>query len=77
MVTAEVKKTQQMKNVLVHEREALLTEAIEAGTVSVGGMSALIVDDLWETGSTMRRVAEVVRAMGAKQVRVLVMTRAK
>ena len=76
-VVVKVKKTQQMKNVLVHEREALLREAIEAGTASVTGMSVLIVDDLWETGSTMRRVAEIVMAMGAKQVRALVMTRTK
>lgn len=76
-VVVKVKTTQQMKNVLVDEREALLREAIAAGTASVAGMSVLIVDDLWETGSTMRRVAEIVMAMGAKEVRALVMTRTK
>lgn len=76
-VVVKVKTTPQMKNVLVHERKALLGQSIEAGTASVAGMSVLIVDDLWETGSTMRRVAEVVIAMGAKDVRALVMTRTK
>jgi len=35
------------------------------------------VDDLWDTGSTLRRVAEVLLQMGATDVRALAMTRTK
>jgi predicted amidophosphoribosyltransferase len=36
-----------------------------------------LIDDLWETGSTLRRVAEVLGQMGATEVRALAMTRTK
>ncbi|MGQ0736827.1 MAG: phosphoribosyltransferase family protein [Acidobacteriota bacterium] len=65
-----------MKNVPLHER-ALLSAAIQAGTDAVQGRRALLVDDLWETGSTLRRVAEVLGQLGATEVRALVMTRTK
>lgn len=70
-------KTPPMKNVPPTEREALLAHAIRAGKTSVAGKSVLIVDDLWQTGGTMRRVAEVLKAMGAAQIRALAMTRTK
>jgi predicted amidophosphoribosyltransferase len=69
--------TPQMKNVLLHERAPLLSAAIQAGTDAVHGRRVLLVDDLWETGSTLRRVAEVLGLMGAKEVRALAMTRTK
>ena len=69
--------TQQMKDVPLHERAPLLSAAIQAGTDSVKGRRVLLVDDLWETGSTLRRVAEVLRQMGATEVRALAMTRTK
>ena len=69
--------TPQMKNVVVQERDPLLSATIQPGTDSVEGRQILIVDDLWETGSTMRRVAEVLRTMGASEIRVLAMTRTK
>lgn len=69
--------TQQMKNVPPYERAPLLAAAIQAGTESVQGKSVLIVDDLWDTGSTLRRMAEVLNGMGAAQMRALVMTRTK
>ena len=69
--------TQQMKNVPIHERAPLLTDAIQAGTDSVQGRRVLLVDDLWETGSTLRRVAEVLGKMGASEIRALAMTRTK
>ena len=69
--------TQQMKNVPIHEREPLLAEAIQPGTDSVQNRRILLVDDLWETGSTLRRVAEVLMKMGASEVRALAMTRTK
>lgn len=69
--------TQQMKNVPMHERAPLLTAAIQAGTDSVQGRRVLLVDDLWETGSTLRRLAEVLGQMGATEIRALAMTRTK
>jgi competence protein ComFC len=69
--------TAQMKNVPLHERAPLLSAAIQAGTDAVQGRRVLLVDDLWETGSTLRRVAEVLGQMGATEVRALVMTRTK
>jgi predicted amidophosphoribosyltransferase len=41
------------------------------------GSAGLLIDDLWETGSTLRRVAEVLGQMGATEVRALAMTRTK
>jgi competence protein ComFC len=69
--------TQQMKNVPLHERAPLLSAAIQPGTDSVRGWRVLLIDDLWETGSTLRRVAEVLAQMGASEIRALVMTRTK
>jgi competence protein ComFC len=69
--------TQQMKNVPLHERAPLLSAAIQAGTDAVRGRRVLLVDDLWETGSTLRRVAEVLGQMDATELRALAMTRTK
>jgi len=70
-------KTQPMKNVPLAERASLLRGAIRVGNSSVTGLRILIVDDLWQTGATMRRVAEVLREMGAAEIRALAMTRTK
>lgn len=75
--TIKATATEQMKNVPLHERAPLLSAAIQPGTDSVHGMRVLLVDDLWETGSTLRRVAEVLGKMGASEVRALAMTRTK
>jgi predicted amidophosphoribosyltransferase len=75
--TIKATATQQMKNVPLHERGPLLSAAIQAGTDSVQNRQVLLVDDLWETGSTLRRVSEVLRQMGASEIRALVMTRTK
>ena len=69
--------TPQMKNVPLHERAPLLSAAIQVGTDAVQGQRILLIDDLWETGSTLRRVAEVLGQMGATEVRALAMTRTK
>jgi predicted amidophosphoribosyltransferase len=69
--------TQQMKNVPLLERAPLLSEAIQAGTDSVQGRRVLLIDDLWETGSTLRRVADVLGQSGVAEVRALAMTRTK
>ena len=76
-VAVKAKVTPPMKNVPPHERASLLKDAIQAGETSVAGMRVLIVDELWQTGGTMRRVAEVVKAMGAIEIRVLAMTRTR
>ena len=75
--TVKATATPQMKNVPLHERAPLLSAAIQAGSESVQGRRVLLVDDLWETGSTLRRVAEVLGQMGAIEVRALAMTRTK
>jgi competence protein ComFC len=69
--------TAQMKNVPIDEREPLLSEAIQQGSDSVQNRRILLIDDLWETGSTLRRVAEVLSKMGASEIRALAMTRTK
>ena len=70
--------TPQMKNVgFRQDRQALLDKAIQPGSDPVRGMRVLIIDDLWDTGSTLRRVANVVRMMEASEVRALAMTRTK
>ena len=75
--TVKASATSQMKNVELHERGPLLSTAIQAGTDAVQGRRVLLIDDLWETGSTLRRVAEVLGQMGATEVRALAMTRTK
>jgi|SRR3990172_6976783 len=76
-VVVKAKPTAAMKDVPPDKRSALLKGAIQAGPTSVAGRRVLIVDDLWQTGGTMRRVAEVVTAMGASEIRALAMTRTK
>lgn len=68
--------TPQMKNVdSAQDRRALLFAALQAGDEEVRDMRVLVVDDLWESGSTLRRVATVVGEMGAAEVRALAITR--
>lgn len=70
--------TPQMKNFPARERHAVLSSAIEARHVSaVQGKRVLLVDDLWETGSTLRVVGEVLVSMGVAELRVLAMTYTK
>jgi phosphoribosylpyrophosphate synthetase len=56
----------------------VLAEAIQAGRGDVRGKSILLVDDLIESGSTLRRTAEVLlKEGGARAVYALVLTRTK
>ena len=67
-----------MKNVLSPpDRAALLEAAIQGGNECVRGLRVLLIDDLWDSGSTLRRVATVVDEMGASEVRALAMTRTR
>ena len=70
--------TSPMKNVpSPQDRAALLDAAIHAGNECVRGLRVLVVDDLWDSGSTLRRVATVVDEMGASEIRALAMTRTR
>ena len=69
--------TPPIKNVSQEKRASMLRMAIQSGSDSVQGKRLLVVDDLWQTGSTMIRVAEVLGQAGATDVKVLVMTRTR
>jgi predicted amidophosphoribosyltransferase len=60
------------------ERQTVLAEAVQAGNASVRGRSVLLLDDLTESGSTLRRSAQVLMEHGAaKAVYALVLTRTR
>lgn len=77
LVKAEA--TPQMKNIREwSERAKILGKAIQAGQNKVADKSILLIDDLIESGATLRRAAEVLlKDAGAKAVYALVMTRTK
>lgn len=76
---AKVTATRPMKNVRKwSEREKLLEKAIQAGASSVTGKSILLVDDLYESGATLRRATMVLlKDAGAARVYVLALTRTR
>ena len=75
---AKVHTTPQMKNVPVWERQETLQEAIQPGHEVVEGKSVLLFDDLIESGSTLRRTAEVLmKDRGAASIYALVLTRTR
>ncbi len=75
----KVKTTPQMKNIDDwSERQRVLAEAVQAGRRDVRGKSILLLDDLIESGSTLRRAAEVLlKDSGARAIYALVLTRTK
>lgn len=75
----KVKATPQMKNIDDwSERQRVLAEAVQAGRNDVRGKSILLFDDLIESGSTLRRAAEVLlKDGGARAIYALVLTRTK
>lgn len=75
----KVKPTPQMKNIDDWaERQAVLREAVQAGEAEVKGKIVLLFDDLIESGSTLRRAADVLLKDGSAQaVYALVLTRTK
>jgi len=75
----KAKPTPPMKNIDDWaERQRVLAEAIQVGPGDVKGKSVLLLDDLIESGSTLRRTAEVLlRDGGARSVYALVLTRTK
>lgn len=75
----KVKSTSQMKNIDDWaERQAVLKDAVQAGEAEVKGKTVLLFDDLIESGSTLRRAADVLLKDGsARAVYALVLTRTK
>jgi competence protein ComFC len=60
------------------ERQRVLADAMRLGNIDVRGRSILLFDDLIESGSTLRRTAEVLlKDGGARQIYSLVLTRTK
>jgi competence protein ComFC len=75
----KVKVTPPMKNVKdFEERKHVLQAAIENGKGDIKGKRILLIDDLIESGSTLRRVADVLlKDSGAHSVHALALTRTK
>lgn len=75
----KVKSTPQMKNIDDWaERQAVLKDAVQVGDADIRGKIVLLVDDLIESGSTLRRAAEVLlKDAAAQAVYALVLTRTK
>jgi predicted amidophosphoribosyltransferase len=75
----KVKMTSSMKNIDDwSERQGVLAEAVQMGSNDVRGKSILLFDDLIESGSTLRRAAEVLIKDGvAGAIYALVLTRTK
>lgn len=75
----KVKPTPQMKNIDDwSERQTVLREAVQAGEAEVKGKVVLLFDDLIESGSTLRRAADILLKDGrAQAVYALVLTRTK
>ncbi len=75
----KVQATLQMKNIDDwSERQKVLAEAIQSGPSDVRGKAILLIDDLIESGSTLRRTAEVLlKDGGARSIYALVLTRTK
>ena len=74
----KVKRTDQMKNIPIWERPSALEDAIQSGKTDVAGKSILLIDDLIDSGSTLRRAASVLLENGeAASVYALVLTRTR
>jgi competence protein ComFC len=75
----KVKKTDSMKNIAGSlEREKVLKEAVQLRMGDVKGRSVRIFDDLFDTGSTLRRTADVLlQNGGAGSVYALALTRTR
>ena len=75
----KVEKTPSMKNIDDwYERQRILSKAVQAGKDNVAGKSILLMDDLIQSGSTLRRTGEVLLNDGkAKGIYALVLTRTR
>ena len=75
----KVKETPSMKNIPDWwERQRVLEEAVQAGSDVVNGKAVLLLDDLVESGSTLRRAADVLlKNGGASAVYAVALTRTR
>jgi predicted amidophosphoribosyltransferase len=75
----KVKETPSMKNISDWwERQRVLGEALQVGSDQVKGKSILLLDDLVESGSTLRRAADVLLTHGgAASVYAVALTRTR
>lgn len=75
----KVKTTPAMKNIDDwSERQRVLAEAVQLGGKEVKGKCVLLFDDLIESGSTLRRAADVLlKDGGAQAIYALALTRTK
>jgi len=73
------KRTAQMKDISDwSERQRLLSDAIQLGQAEVNGKRVLLIDDVLESGSTLRRAADVLlKEGGATAVYAVVLTRTR
>jgi competence protein ComFC len=72
------KKTPELKNVDVAERQKVLTDAHQVDPSKIKGRNVLLFDDLFQTGATMNAVAAILRVKGgAAKVYALALTRTK
>jgi competence protein ComFC len=75
---AKVKQTESMKNIAPWERARVLEEALTSGEQAVKDKSVLLLDDLIDSGSTLRRATDVLfRDGGAAAVYALALTRTR
>jgi predicted amidophosphoribosyltransferase len=73
----KIERTQQMKDMSRDQRIGSLARALRAGGADVRGRRILLLDDVFETGATLTRVAAILAEMGAREIRALVLTRTK
>jgi predicted amidophosphoribosyltransferase len=73
----KAERTQQMKDMSRDQRIGSLARALRAGGADVRGRRILLLDDVFETGATLTRVAAILAEMGAREIRALVLTRTK
>ena len=75
----KVKETPSMKNIPDWlERQRVLEESVQAGSDVVKGKTVLLLDDLVESGSTLRRAADVLlKKGGAAAVYAVALTRTR
>lgn len=69
--TARFKQANNKKN----ERKDISKFLTVKGTDSLRGKRVLIVDDVYTTGSTMKAAIQLVKSLGPKEIRVLVMSK--
>ena len=74
----KTKETPSMKNIPDWlERQKILGETVQAGVDKANGKAVMLIDDLVESGSTLRRAAEVLLKEGATAVYAVALTRTR